>query len=325
MEPQHISCSEPTPLHLLGRIGRHCAVAVKDESVHPTGTFKDRLAAAAVSGLSGNVLFGSISYGNTAISFARACQHVSGARFVGFFPIGFQDWILGPSSTGCIATGRDVAVAVKAEGGVVIEIDLSSGVIDDSDLVLAAQQRGILSGMEFVNVTEGLKTPSYGIIASEALEQMGEAPDVCIVQYGAGILANELKDVFKHASPKTVVVPISTPQPQSIAKMLYGPIWLDAIALAKHGESLSRHRSPDRTGIRRDPYPVFAIGEDDIRRGLQVAADAQLSAEPSGAAGLGFLDKLDSAVPGYNPGRHRVLVINTGNGIDKLAQRGGTT
>lgn len=275
--------------------------------------------------MQGNLLFGSISYGNTAISFARACRHVPGAKFVAFFPIGFQDWVLGPSSTGCTATGRDVEAAVKTDGGAVIEINLSSGALNDSDLARFAEQCGLLANRKFVNVTEGLEVPAYGIIATEALEQMGEAPDVCVVQYGAGILANEVKDVFKRVSKKTVVVPISTPRPHSIAKMLYGPIWLDAIALGRDGKCLSRHRSPDRTGIERSPYTVFAIDEDDIRRGLQIAADARLPAEPSGSAGLGFLDKLESVVPGYDAGRHRVLVINTGNGIDKIARQRSAT
>ncbi len=312
--------SNPTPLLALGRVGRHAQVFLKDESVHPTGTFKDRLSSAAVGRSDGDVLFGSISYGNTAISFARACAKLSWARFVGFVPPDFAAWTFGPSSTGSFATGQDFIDQIRSYGGAILEVDLSEAILADDDLATLACDAGLLNDSCFVNVTEGLEYPAYGSIALEALEQLDAPPNICVVQFGAGILANEIRDVFERLSSQTVVIPISTPDPRSLARMLYGPIWLDVLSLEAAGTSMSRHASPDRTGVIRDPYAVYMVSEDQIQQGLSIARDFGISAEPSGSAGLGFLDAIETIVPNYDPETDRVLVINTGNGIDRLTE-----
>jgi threonine dehydratase len=313
-----IETSEPTPLLSLGSVGAHQRVFLKDESVQPTGTFKDRLAARAVEQGGRNILFGSISYGNTALSFSHACSRTTWARFVAFVPRGFADWSFGPSSSGQCATGADFNAAIQAKGAAVLEVDLSAGILDDSALERLAHEAGLLGDGAFVNVTEGLSEPAYAAIGSEALEQLGEPPDICIVQFGAGILANELRDVFAAASERTVVVPVSTPDPRSLARMLYGPIWTDVGALEADGCAMSRHASPDRTGRIREPYQVYRISEAQVAQGLAIAGALGISAEPSGAAGLGFLDALHTIVPSYDSKTDRVLLVNTGNGIDGL-------
>lgn len=314
--------SVATPLVPLGRVGRHAQVFLKDESVHPTGTFKDRLSSAAIASSNRSVLFGSISYGNTAVSFARACAKVPWANFVAFVPPDFATWTFGPSSTGNFVTGRDFVEKIRSYGSAVLEADLSRAILGDDELSRLAFDAGLLNGKNFVNVTEGLESPAYGPIASEAIEQLEAPPDICVVQFGAGILANEIRDVFARVSSQTVVVPISTPEPRSLARMLYGPIWLDVSSLKVTGVGMSRHASPDRTGTSRDPYAVYMVSESQIACGLRIARDFGISAEPSGSAGLGFLDALEMVVPKYDPEADRVLVINTGNGIDRLAELG---
>ena len=224
-----------TPLLELGKIGNHKRVYMKDEAANLTCTFKDRLASAAVSRCVTDSLFGSISYGNTAVSFSRACQQSHCAEFVAFVPIGFSDWKFGPSTSRKVIWGGDYLRAIRAEGAHVVEVDLGSKFFSDDDLRIEAEQAGILRGRRFVNVTEGIDVPAYASIALEAIEQMGSAPDVCIVQYGAGILANEVKDVFNDFGASTHVVPVSTPNPESAAKMIYGPIWVDVAELEKSG------------------------------------------------------------------------------------------
>lgn len=311
----------PTPLLSLGPVGLHKNVFLKDESVHPTGTFKDRLAALAIAQGGEDTLFGSISYGNTALSFARVCAGVSWARFVAFVPQNFGTWSFGPSSTGRLVTGADVVARLRTYGSSVLEVDLSSSRLGDDELARLARDAGLLHGSAFVNVTEGLHVPAYASIAQEALEQLGRPPDICIVQFGAGILANEVGDVFSSMTDRTVVVPISTPDPRSLACMLYGPIWADTSSLSATGVGMSRHASPDRTGIVRHPYRVFRVSEEQVRKGLRIAQQHGVSAEPSGAAGLGFLDALDTIVPTYDKENDRVLLINTGNGIDRMTYR----
>lgn len=317
-----IDGSEPTPLLSLRPIGAHRNVFLKDESVHPSGTFKDRLARRAIQNGRHDTLFGSISYGNTAVSFAQACASTDWARFVAFVPAGFAEWSFGPSSSGGRASGADFVDAVRAKGAAVLEVDLEAGVLDDIALERLAWAAGLLTNREFVNVTEGLSEQAYAAIGSEAMLQLGEPPDICIVQFGAGILANELHDVFLSASAQTLVIPISTPDPRSMAQMLYGPIWTDVGALETDGHAMSRHPSPDRTGRTRDPYKVYRVSEPQIAKGLAIASELGISAEPSGSAGLGFLDALQEIVPSYDGDKHRVLVINTGNGIDGLQGRG---
>ena len=311
-----------TPLISLGRVGRHSRVFLKDESVHPTGTFKDRLSSAAIAKADSKTLFGSISYGNTAVSFAQACASLPWANFVAFVPPDFANWTFGPSTTGKFITGRDIIQTTQSLGSFVLEVNLSHTILGDEELSKLALDAGLLDGRSFVNVTEGLEFPAYGNIAWEALEQMQSPPDICVVQFGAGILANEIRDVFSSASGQTIVIPISTPEPNSLARMLYGPIWLDVSSLKAKGVGLSRHESPDRTGVVRHPYTVYSVSEKQVKRGLEIANEYEISAEPSGSAGLGFLDALETIVPNYDPSVDQVLVINTGNGIDRLTKDG---
>jgi hypothetical protein len=118
------------------------------------------------------------------------------------------------------------------------------------------------------------------------------------------------------------VVPLSVARRDSLARMLYGPVWVSIADLAATGSAYSRHRSPDRTGAIREPYWVHAIGEEEILAGLEMARSIGISAEPSGAVGLGVLPRLESLSARARPDAI-VLVINTGNGIDTLLSRLG--
>ena len=305
-----------TPLRLVENVGGHGPIWIKDESVHRGGTFKDRLAEGSIKEYRTGAVFGSISYGNTARSFTLACREHPSADFVAFVPSGFDLWELGPSTSGRIVRGEEIRSELRALGAHVIEINLGAQYWSDGALAALAKAHGALDGRPFVNVTEGIHRPCYAAIFTEALEQLPEAPRVCICQFGAGILANEGLDVFEKQSTGTAVVAVSTPDPQSIARMLYGPIWVDVQPLESAGVALSRHASPDRTGAERRSYPVYRISEAEVRNGVDVAAVLGLSAEPSGAAPLGFLDRLDDIVEGYRRGVDSVLVINTGNGLD---------
>lgn len=117
------------------------------------------------------------------------------------------------------------------------------------------------------------------------------------------------------------MVPLSVANPDSLARMLHGPIWLDTEQLGRNGIALSRHRSPDRTGATREPYSVYEVSEGEIRLGLEIARLEGLSAEPSGVVGLGVLHRLEELVPGLRREEDLVLVINTGNGIDGFYKR----
>ena len=201
-----------------------------------------------------------------------------------------------------------------------VEIDIEMPILDDAVFQGLARSAGLRAD-RLVNVTEGLDVPAYVGVVAEAVAELGQPPDVCVVPYGAGMLCNEIRDYLQQISDCRVV-PLSVATPESRARMLYGPVWLDTQALSREGVALSRHHSPDRTGAIREPYRVYAVSEEEIVRGLEVARQVGLSAEPSGAVGLGVLGRLPNLVPGLDPEQHIVLVINTGNGIDGFLNSG---
>jgi len=290
---------------------------VKDESVHPTGTFKDRLANAAFQRYPPGTTFGAISYGNTAISFARAIREAADAdikyRFVAFVPQDLSEWELGPSSQGSHLSGSQI-LELLSTYATVVPIDLSQKIFDEEDLFERARASDSIVS-ELVNVTEGLDEPAYVGIIKEAVEQLGFVPDCCLVPFGAGILCNEIIG-FLGPSNADSVIPLSVPNQNSPARMLYGPIWVDTERLRREGVALSRHCPSDHSGSMREPYRVRAVNEKQVMRGISCAKKVGLSAEPSGSVGLGVLDMLPNWVEGFDPKQHSVLVINTGNAID---------
>jgi threonine dehydratase len=286
---------------------------VKDESVQPNGTFKDRLSVCAKDVVPRHATIAAISYGNTAISLCRVLAG-DARELVIFIPSDLPSWHLGPSSTGRTLDGATLRREIE-RFAIVIELDLAAGVYDDDALATIAHRHGAC-GSPFVNATEGLSVPAYVPIIEEIHRQLGRLPDVCLVPFGAGILCNEIRDYVDRLESQCEVIALAVASPSSIARMLYGPIWVDVDELRLRGVAMSRHRSPDRTGALRRSYPVYAVTDDEIRVGLKRAGEAKVSCEPSGAVGLGVLDRLPVLVPSIDSEHSVVVAINTGNGID---------
>lgn len=306
----------PTPLIRLPAVAGFRNVYVKDESVHPGGTFKDRLALKALARYPASATFGALSYGNTAASFVRnmdADEHRR--RFIAFLPENLSEWTFGPTTSGSTISGRQIYDFIASQVDVV-RVPLDAGVLDDAALYGLMRSAG-LHAPEFVNVTEGVDVPAYVDIIREATAQLGTVPDFTLVQFGAGILCNEISDFHQEVGCGQVI-PFSVATAESRAKMLYGPIWLDTAELRRSGSALSRHRSPDRTGRAREPYRVYELTEPMVNQGLALAREFGLRAEPSGSAGLGFLASLPSACVRIIDPEATILLINTGNGIDSL-------
>jgi Threonine synthase len=307
--------SYPTPLTRLEGFEGCRNLFIKDESVNPNGTFKDRLSSRALERYDHRVTFGVISYGNTAISLSRAIRQHSlhqPVELIVFVPRNLENWSFGPSSQGTYLSGKQILDELKLSS-TTVSVELARE-LKDSDLHSLAKAAG-LAGSRFVNLTEGLDVPAYADIIIEVIAQLGRPPDVCIVPFGAGILCNEIKDHLNRVG-HGMVVPVSVASPTSSARMLYGPMWVDTELLRETGIAYSRHPSPDRTGAERHPYPVFLVREDEILKGLEITKGAGISAEPSGSAGLGVLHRLNEFCPGIDRERDTIVVINTGNGID---------
>lgn len=300
---------------------------IKDETKNPTHTFKDRLAYEMIRPLleqvrqgkkPETVTFGSISYGNTAKSMGyyvsllnkMAGQEVS--RAVAFVPPKIEKKIFGPDSNEATIKAKEVINSIGQTCDIV-PIDLSKKVYRSSDLEALAREHKKVVG-EFVDITEGLNRPAYVNIIIEAVEQqLRFSPDYVIVPFGAGILCNEVIDYVNEHKLKTKVIPVSSGDPETIAVMLYGPIWVDTAKLLRDGEALTRHEPIDRKGRPRNQYTVYHVSDEEILAAMKVLKKNDIDAEPSGASGIAILSRLKKIDSAFDPNNHTVLVINTGD------------
>lgn len=168
----------------------------------------------------------------------------------------------------------------------------------------------------YINVTEGLNRPSYEGVISEVVEhQLKQAPDYVIVPFGAGILCNEIKDYLSDHNLKSKVIPVSAGNPDTIALMLYSPIWINCKDLNKNGQALTKQDGIDLKGRKRVPYTVYNVNDSEILSILPILNKLNISCEPSAASGFAILHRLKDISPEFDQDKHKVLVINTGNGF----------
>jgi threonine synthase len=113
----------------------------------------------------------------------------------------------------------------------------------------------------------------------------------------------------------TKVVPVSSGDPDTIAIMLYGPIWVDTKTLLEKGSAMTMHMIPDNKGRTRDQYLVHHVSDEEIIDTMNVLKQAGISTEASGSSGFAILPRLQKIDPNFSPQEHSVLVINTGNGL----------
>ncbi|MCR4277998.1 MAG: pyridoxal-phosphate dependent enzyme [Candidatus Berkelbacteria bacterium] len=302
---------------------------VKDETHNPTHTFKDRLAYEMIRPMLERIekgeevkpiTFGSISYGNTAKAMGHYVSRLNAlygkeiARAVAFVPPSLLAKEFGPDTENHRVRASRIVDDLK-KSCTILPIDLKKQVYRSKDLENIARKHDAVIG-EFVDITEGLDRLAYVHIIIEAIEhQLQAAPDYVIVPFGAGILCNEIIDYVHDRKLHTKVIPVSSGDPQTIAVMLYGPIWVDVDSLAKNGQGLTRHDPIDRTGRKRKPYIVYNIKDDDILEAMNMLSENGVSAEPSGASSVAILKHLKKIDPKFNPEKDTVLAINTGNGL----------
>lgn len=327
IESLKISLPGKTTIQELHHYFGIASLYVKDESKNPTHTFKDRLAFEMLRPILNDIAtgrkikkttFGSISYGNTALSLGYYCKQLNEqfgeeiVNAIAFIPPALKSKVFGPDSSGKKLRASEVLKKVN-ENCELIEIDLSAKLYRSEDLELLARKSEYCLE-DFVDVTEGLNRPAYEAIISEAIEQqLKNIPDYVIVPFGAGILCNEIIDYIKDNNLKTKVIPVSSGNPDTLAVMLYGPIWVDTKGLVNKGIGLTSHDKIDLKGRIREPYYVYQVNEDEILSALQTLKQLKISCEPSGASGFAILPRLKEISPEFHPDKHSVLVINTGN------------
>ncbi len=155
----------PAP-RLSERLG--CEVWLKWEGANPTGSFKDRGMAVAVSRALGRGAPGVVcaSTGNTAAS-AAAYSARAGLKAVILLPAG--------------AVARGKLAQVLAAGAELREVQGSF-----SDVHLQARQLAEKEGLVNVNSINPDRIEGQSSAAREIVEQLGGAPDVLALPYGGG-------------------------------------------------------------------------------------------------------------------------------------------
>lgn len=318
---------EITPLiHLPNMLGIG-NLYLKDETTNPTHTFKDRLAFEMLSPIIENInserkiiktTFGSISYGNTAYSMGYFCKQLNkfyGSEIVNsisFTPPEIKLKTFGPDTAGKYLHAT-VMLKKISEVCHIEEIDLEEKVFREKDLEELARKSGYCLE-NYIDVTEGLNRVSYEGIISEVVEQqLMSAPDYIIVPFGAGILCNEIMDYIQDHKLKSKVIPVSSGNPDTIAVMLYGPIWVNCNDLLENGKGFTRHELIDKKGRVRKPYLVYNVTDNEILTVLPRLKELNISCEPSAASGFAILHRLEEIEPDFNKNTHSVLIINTGN------------
>jgi predicted O-methyltransferase YrrM/threonine dehydratase len=318
-----------TPLYRYQDIFGIKSLYVKDESKNPTNTFKDRLAFAMLKPIVNDInngikptktTFCSISYGNTAYSMGYYCNLLNAeykseiVNAVVIIPLKFSEKFLGPDTNGKIIKGSEV-INKLSDFCRIIEYDLDNEILDSTRIVSIVQNSGYALD-KIIDITEGIDNPAYEPIISEVIEkQLEQIPDYIIVPFGAGILCNEIIDYVASKGLKSKIIPVSTGNPNSIATMLYGPIWVDTNSLLNLGFGYSKQKGKDKKGNIRTPYKVFNVSDYQILKALQNIENPSFSSEPSALAAFGILENLKTIDNSFDANLHSVLVINTGNGL----------
>ena len=284
---------------------------VKDESICPTGTFKDRLAWKYVQSNSEvvpcgpDIVLASITLGNTMRSFAYAVR--SGMpvgrqpKLFAIFPAGFSKRRIGPNARGVSYDGSRIIDLLRRESVACVEHPLSEGFLGQIELETLAHQ-SCDSFRQLFNISNGIGTPAYKQILIEALDEMPVPPDFILVPVGAGVLFLEFVEVVRERRLNANVIGVTVKEANSFADKIYGlysPFY-QQIALS----GIATYENDAR-------FTVECIEDSAIRsvreRGLPEGFE---SAEPSSWAALVPLITSPHKFTGKN-----VLVINTGNGL----------
>jgi hypothetical protein len=262
--------------------------------------------------------FASISYGNTAksmgtyVSFLNELVGKKVAKAIAFVPPSLEKKTFGPDTEGRTMSAGNIVKELKKDC-TILPIDLDKKIYLSNDLKELALENSAVLG-EFIDITEGLDRPAYVNIVIEAVEQqLKYSPDYIIVPFGAGILCNEIIDYINDHKLHTKVIPVSSGNPDTIAVMLYGPIWVDTKSLAKNKWGWTRHENTDKKGRKREPYKVYHVADEELLTAMKELKKRGFHAEPSGASGFALLPRLSQIEPAFNPQKHSVVVINTGD------------
>jgi threonine synthase len=302
-----------TPLHKADRLGRILGVPnlyIKNDTVNPTYSFKDRPVAIAVSKARefGAEAIGCASTGNLA---AASAAHAAKA--------GLPCYVFVPKDT-----ERNKIVQIAAYGAQVLEID---GTYDDANrlaMQIAEERNWVFANFNVrPYYVEGSKT-----LAFEVCEQLSwTPPDHVIVPTGSGALLCAIGKGFTEFETLGIVdhanVKISCAQPQGCAPIVtsfkrgvsdvepveFPDTIAKSLAIGDPGDGqYALHRVQQSGG-----YAEEATDEEIIEAIQLLAQTEGIFAEPAGGITVAVLKKLVET--GCISSDERVVCYVTGNGL----------
>jgi threonine synthase len=269
-----------TPLLHSARLSERFGVDLwlKFEGTNPTGSFKDRGMAVAVTRAveDGAHTLVCASTGNTAASCAAYAAR-AGLRAVIVVARG-------------AAAGPKLA-QVRAVGGEIVEVDGTF-----TDAFEHAEELGLQDGVALVNSTNPHRIEGQKTAAFEILDALGEAPDVLTLPYGGG---GNTRAYALGFADRGVMPRLHPVQAADRANTVASAI---RIVEPVHREQAEAH-------VAESGGAILTVDDDAIvaARAL-LGAEEGLFCEPASAAGIAALAQ--SARPG-----ERVVCVVTGHGL----------
>ena len=306
-----------TPLHRAERLERAIPrfsgeIWLKDETVNPTGSFKDRLISAAVSrarelGCKGVVCASSGNAGASTSAYAARA--------------GLEAIIVVPTHT-----PEEKLTQIAAYGALLVKVDGHYSYSYDVAARLASEHG-------LVNVTTTFINP-YGVDAlkltgDEIAGQLGgRVPDYVMVPTGAGPLVKGIVQGFAERAPGRVpkVVAVQAAGCAPIARAF--DLKSDTVTAWANPDTIASGISDPLIGYERDgSYTLrlvrqsgglaFAVSDDEIRAAMSALARCQgLLAEPTGACSVAAAHALLAS--GRIPNDATIVCMVTGHGYKDM-------
>jgi threonine synthase len=271
-----------TPLLAAPRLSQQFGVELwlKWEGANPTGSFKDRGMALAVSrAVEGGVTrLVCASTGNTAASAAAYAARA-----------GIEALIVVPA--GAIASSK--LVQVRAVGGTVVEVEGSFG-----DAFAHAEELASSAGSLFVNSGgNDDRIEGQSAAAAEIVDQLGGLPDVLTLPYGGGGNTRAYARGFERAGGLPRIHPVESAERETTvgsAIRIVDPV----------------HRREVDDALQRSGGSVVTVSDGELLEAWQLLRLAEgVFSEPASAAGIAGLAR------GSAFGGERVVCVVTGHGL----------
>lgn len=301
-------------------------IAIKDESQNVTDTYKAKHGWMMGQHYIENIFPNPFIYylgstGNAGIAdFAladRLNEMLGEERVIvaNFYPLHYDEKVLGPDSFGRFTDGKRFREAMEQfKSGKLIQVDFTKEYWFGEPCIREMENRGIIATPEnSLDITEGVPPRTYEQVMQEFKEQIrarygGIPRTLAIIQFGAGMLYEDSK-VVAQGEPIDFMA-VSTGDRNTIADKICdsSESWQESIVdLTQKGFTRAKKGSRDT---------IHAVSEQEILYALAQFREIGIESEPSGAAGMAIVPRVNEIV--RRP-YDLVAVINTGNGIKKCA------